>query len=327
VKAQEMENTGATSTPELAPVPILIEESATSTDVLASPISESVTTEQKNTKTIQDEEFLKQCSLSKCRIPIPTLKDPNNKNFDLGQKIYLTGLTWNNTIIDVYVDGLYVGNAVVRNDEKSDTANFYLEFENNLNTGSHKWSVIAWSLNRGSRSFVSDENIFTVLKGEATQTQIHEQKTEATSTTSTSSISEEKEVMEVISEETDIPVSVDTSDIQIGVEVTSSEEKDMIVDITETKLEENVSSTVEQKEMLVVENYLKSEDKYEEGKALDSETAEIVQNATPSEELKQEIQEDIEIDNSQETKKKTDLTILAALVVFVGLFVIFFRKK
>lgn len=273
-------------------------------------LREQVLAEQENTQTVRDEEFLKQCSLSKCRIPIPTLKDPNNKNFDLGQKIYLTGLTWNNTIIDVYIDGAYVGNAIVRNDEKSNTANFYLEFENNLSTGSHNWSVIAWSLNKKDRSMISATNSFVVLDKTSFETKNIET-AEIKEDTAISSISEEKETIDVISEESDAPVSINNSEQQTDVNVTSTEEKDM----------------------LVVDSSLKSDNKEEsqvaESKNEEPQITEKIQNATPSEEVKQEVQNDLETQpqNIPMSKKKIGIILLSALVVFSGLLMIFFRKK
>ncbi|HNV97213.1 MAG TPA: hypothetical protein PKL13_02750 [bacterium] len=313
VKAEEVHVSGATSTPELAPIPTPYEESSTSTNVLISPISETLKAEQENVKKTKDEEFLKQCSLSKCKIPIPTLREPNNKKFNKSQKIYLTGLTWNNTIIDVYIDGDYFGKAIVRNDEKSNTANFYIELGGDLDLGVHSWSVIAWSFNEKDRSFLSNYNSFTILEDKnivLEETQIE------TTTTSTSSISEPRETIDIVSQELDVPVSVDfqesTTTVNVTSNATSSEEKNILVVDSELKSDENETTPVK-------EQILESEQ---------NNMTEEIQMATPDEEVKQEIQEDLVVDNSAEkNKRKIGTVLLGALVIFIGLYVMFLRKK
>ena len=108
-------------------------------------------------------ELDKVCKPSHCIIPIPTLVDPNEKIIKIDQNFYLTGLTWNNTEIDIYVDDEYQGPATVIDDEDSDTANFYYLIENNsLLEGVHEWKVIAWAETRRKRSYISIENNFTM---------------------------------------------------------------------------------------------------------------------------------------------------------------------
>ncbi len=108
-------------------------------------------------------ELDKVCKPSHCIIPIPTLIDPNEKIIKIDQDFYLTGLTWNNTKIDIYVDDEYQGPATVIDDKESDTANFYYLIENNsLLEGVHEWKVIAWAETGRKRSYVSTENNFTM---------------------------------------------------------------------------------------------------------------------------------------------------------------------
>ncbi|MDD4290586.1 MAG: hypothetical protein PHH83_04965 [Patescibacteria group bacterium] len=314
VRAEELQNT--TTIPEISPIPILYEE-ATSTDVLISPTPTTTSTEQKDLKSIKDEEFLVKCSLSKCKIPIPTLREPDNKKFNKSQKIYLTGLTWNNTIIDVYVDGNYIGKAIVRNDEKSNIANFYIELSGNLDAKEHHWSVIAWSFNERDRSFVSNQQSFTILEDKNI---VLEQKQIEETPTSTSSISEPRETIDIISQELDVPVSVDfqesTTTVDVTSNTTSSEEKNILVVDSELKSDENKITPIK-------ERVLESEQKSEE-----SSMTEEVQKATPSEELKQEIQQDLVIDDSAEkNKKKIGTILLGALVIVMILYSIIFRKK
>lgn len=304
VKAEEATSTTDVIIDDSSPIPILYNESSTSKDMLISPAPENIVAKQEDVKTIKDREFLKQCSLSKCRIPIPTLKNPDNKIFNQDQKIYLTGLTWNNTIIDVYVDGNYVGSAVVRNDEKSNTANFYLEFENNLSVGNHSWSVIAWSLNQRDRSLVSKENLFTIKSSTAIkQTDTTQTDGKDESEESTSSISEQNEDINVISSESETPVSVLEDQTESEVSVTSSESNNMLV-VENKKSDEQVNK---------------------------SEDTENLQSATVSEEQKQEIEqelarEDLNTDNVQNKNKNIGIILLGALILIV-MFSIFFRKK
>lgn len=310
VKAEDIENT--TTTPEIAPIPILYGE-ATSTDILISPVPNIAETKQEDTQLLKDREFLSVCSLSKCKIPIPTLKEPNNKNFIKSQKIYLTGLTWNNTIIDVYVDGRYLGEAIVRNDDNSNTANFYIELENDLDLGVHNWSVIAWSFNKKDRSFVSNKNSFTVLEDKSI---VPENQQTATTSTSTSSISEPRETIDIVSQELDVPVSVDfqesTTTVNVTSSATSNEEKNILVVDSELKSDENETASKEEK----IE------------KIEQSNIIEEIQNAEPSEEVRQEIQQDLVIDDSVEKNKRKIGTILLVLLVIVaGMYIVVLRKK
>lgn len=96
------------------------------------------------------------CTLRKCEIPTPTLIAPDKASFSGKNDIYLTGLTWNNTKIQVYLDAKYQGEAIVQKND-SGIGNFYYKISpNKLDRGNHKWAVIA----RGaySRSSVSKEN-------------------------------------------------------------------------------------------------------------------------------------------------------------------------
>jgi hypothetical protein len=108
-------------------------------------------------------ELNKVCKPMNCVVPIPTLVDPQEDIIKIDQDFYLTGLTWNDTKIYIYVDNVYQGEAVVVNDEESDTANFYYLIENNsLLEGQHEWKVIAWTKSMHKRSYVSTENNFTI---------------------------------------------------------------------------------------------------------------------------------------------------------------------
>ena len=107
-------------------------------------------------------ELSKICRPSHCIIPIPTLVDPQEDIIKIDENFYLTGLTWNNTKIDIYLDDQYQGPATVVEDD-SGTANFYYLIKNHsLLEGTHEWKVIAWSENMRKRSYVSAENSFMI---------------------------------------------------------------------------------------------------------------------------------------------------------------------
>jgi len=108
-------------------------------------------------------ELNKVCKPMNCVVPVPTLVDPYEDLIKIDQDFYLTGLTWNNTKIYIYVDDIYQGEATVIDDDDSDTANFYYLIENNsLLEGQHEWKVIAWTETMRKRSYVSAENNFII---------------------------------------------------------------------------------------------------------------------------------------------------------------------
>jgi len=108
-------------------------------------------------------ELNKVCKPMNCVVPVPTLVDPYEDLIKIDQDFYLTGLTWNNTKIYIYVDDIYQGEATVIDDDDSNTANFYYLIENNsLLEGQHEWKVIAWTETMRKRSYVSAENNFII---------------------------------------------------------------------------------------------------------------------------------------------------------------------
>jgi len=108
-------------------------------------------------------ELNKVCKPMNCIVPVPTLVDPYEDLIKIDQDFYLTGLTWNNTKIYIYVDDIYQGEATVIDDDDSNTANFYYLIENNsLLEGQHEWKVIAWTETMRKRSYVSAENNFII---------------------------------------------------------------------------------------------------------------------------------------------------------------------
>ncbi len=188
-----------------------------------------------------NEEYGKTCTLRKCEVPIPTLIAPDKASFSGKKDIYLTGLTWNNTKIQVYLDAQYQGEAVVQKDD-SDIGNFYYKLNaNTVDKGSHRWSVIATS--GYSRSFVSKENTFYVSSNtvkpvlpkseekhvESIKNNIKVLENASSTTSST----------EIIIE----PVSTTTNDLEIGKEATST---DQASTSTESILQpENIATTTE----------------------------------------------------------------------------------
>ncbi len=109
------------------------------------------------------EEFDKECKLMNCTIPVPTLIKPNDDSYESNQNFYLTGLTWNNTLIEIYIDGIHRGSATINENKKGEIANFYYQIDKNkLILGEHQWSAIVWSENKRDRGFISQKNDFSI---------------------------------------------------------------------------------------------------------------------------------------------------------------------
>jgi len=76
-------------------------------------------------------------------------------------KPLVKGLTFNNTIVEVYIDGQFVGEAVVANDS-SGVASFAFVGQDSLSYGQHEVYTIARSEDRAESSIKSESFIFTV---------------------------------------------------------------------------------------------------------------------------------------------------------------------
>lgn len=98
-----------------------------------------------------------------CMVSAPTVTQPSlNQSFSDGRRIVITGLSWNQTKVDVYIDGIYNGRADLRTDP-SDIGNFVYRPFLPLTPGTHSIYTVARSLNERERSPQSPTVSFDVI--------------------------------------------------------------------------------------------------------------------------------------------------------------------
>jgi hypothetical protein len=90
----------------------------------------------------------------------PTLIQPANNSFTANTKPLITGLTPNDTRVNIYIDGAYTGVTQILA-HKSGTANFAFSSYANLKIGSHKITATAEDV-YGRKSAMSQETTFTI---------------------------------------------------------------------------------------------------------------------------------------------------------------------
>ena len=101
---------------------------------------------------------------SDCLVPTPTLIQPDNAfDYSNGNEVLVTGLSWNETKVDVYIDGAYNGRAELRIDP-SEIGNFHYKPTLSLNPGEHNIYTIARNLSEKERSPQSPIITFSVLR-------------------------------------------------------------------------------------------------------------------------------------------------------------------
>jgi len=271
-------------------------------------------------------EYGKQCIEKHCMISIPTLRKPENDKYFVGQEIFLTGLTPNKTRISIYIDDLYQGEAVV-NEDKSGTANFYFKLDENIKTGNHKWSAIAWSMTRWQRSFVSEEHTFTIEIKEKKVIDLSDANKEFISEENISTSTKEDLLKENSLISSTKEENIAKNDLEIKVDAKTQDKEVVINKDKETSVNVNINNQKEEN-MLVVD---KSKSEISEK---DDKTSEKLQGSKIDENLKQEI--------LKETDAKTGilskiyklgkskimgmvLLILVMVVSFISL--LFSRKK
>ncbi len=97
-----------------------------------------------------------------CLVPAPTLIQPTfEKRFYSPRSVLITGLSWNQTKVDVYIDGVYNGRATLRTDP-SDIGNFFYRPFLPLTPGTHSVYTVARNLSEKERSPESPEVSFVV---------------------------------------------------------------------------------------------------------------------------------------------------------------------
>jgi len=94
-------------------------------------------------------------------IPAPTTLSPLNGNLTHNSQLYITGVTHNDTLVDVYIDGTYNGRAEVINDI-SGTAHWSYKPFLALKYGEHTIYTVARSQDEKNRSQESFYKTFTV---------------------------------------------------------------------------------------------------------------------------------------------------------------------
>jgi len=93
-------------------------------------------------------------------LPAPTLIEPNEETITGYVKPPIKGLTYNNTLVHVFIDGIYNGKTGILNNE-SGTANFAYKPFLNLNAGKHTAWAVAEDL-AGKKSEKSNVLYFTI---------------------------------------------------------------------------------------------------------------------------------------------------------------------
>ncbi len=269
-------------------------------------------------------ELEKECKLSKCYVPIPTLVKPDSEIYNINEPFYLTGLTWNNTEIDIYVDDQYYGPATVVKDDDSPTGNFYFLVDQGLSQGRHQWKVIAWTETRWQRSFVSRGAVFSL------ESPVREN-LDLPTTPSSLEVAEESVDENVVdvdqdSEETDS--ETDSEDQNISA-ISEEAEGEVFVSEEDTEGEVIIFESSSNENLEVVEGedegILVNIDGDEEIAQID-ETTENLQPATLGEEEKAEIMEDLDIQAKQEKNRNIGIWLLIILVIIV-IFSTFFSGK
>jgi hypothetical protein len=97
-----------------------------------------------------------------CLVPAPTLVVPMEDFSIYADKLVITGLSWNETLVDVYIDGIYNGRAELNLDE-SGVGNFAYKTYLPVTPGSHTVYTVARNLNERERSIESVNTFFTII--------------------------------------------------------------------------------------------------------------------------------------------------------------------
>ena len=98
---------------------------------------------------------------SDCLVPAPTIMMPT-PGHQYADAVVITGLSWNETHVDVYIDGILHGRAELRQDP-SEIGNFVYRPLPELSTGAHTLYTVARNLSDKERSFNSPRIDFTVI--------------------------------------------------------------------------------------------------------------------------------------------------------------------
>ncbi len=270
-------------------------------------------------------ELEKECKLSRCYVPIPTLVKPNGETHNINEEFYLTGLTWNNTEIDIYIDNQYYGPATVVKDDDSPTGNFYFLVDEELSQGQHQWKVIAWTETRWQRSFVSQGAVFFLESPKR-------ENLDLPITPSSLEDAEESGDENVVDVDQNSELEAEESEIEDQDISAISEEAATEIFVSEEDIEGEViiseSSSNENLEVIEGENeeILVNIDEDKEIASRD-EIIENLQPATPDEAEKIAVIEDLDINEKQVRNRSIGIWLLIILIVIVIFSTLFSGKK
>ncbi|PJC02061.1 MAG: hypothetical protein CO073_01440 [Candidatus Komeilibacteria bacterium CG_4_9_14_0_8_um_filter_36_9] len=99
---------------------------------------------------------------SMCQVPAPTLIMTEGNTDFYANEVVVSGLSWNETLVDVYLDGVYNGRAFLNIDD-SGVANFAYRPFLPLTAGEHYAYAVARNLSERERSIESDYLYFNVI--------------------------------------------------------------------------------------------------------------------------------------------------------------------
>jgi len=97
-----------------------------------------------------------------CPVPAPTVVVPEESFSVYADKLIIAGLSWNETLVDVYVDGVFNGRATL-NVDNSGIGNFSYTTFLPLNSGNHTVYTVARNLNEKERSTESARINFSIM--------------------------------------------------------------------------------------------------------------------------------------------------------------------
>jgi len=97
-----------------------------------------------------------------CPVPAPTIVVPKLNLSTYADELVIAGLSWNETLVDVYIDNIYNGRAEL-NLDNSGIANFAYKTFLPLTSGQHSVYTVARNLNARERSIESPAIEFLII--------------------------------------------------------------------------------------------------------------------------------------------------------------------
>ncbi|MCR4279818.1 MAG: hypothetical protein NUV82_00120 [Candidatus Komeilibacteria bacterium] len=100
--------------------------------------------------------------LAQCQVPAPTVLNLDTQPTFYPEEVVIAGVSWNETKVDVYIDGMFNGRATLRTDE-SGVGDFFWRPFLKLEPGVHSVYTVARNFTEKERSFQSPTQSFTVV--------------------------------------------------------------------------------------------------------------------------------------------------------------------